>query len=195
MNYRQYVGSEGKWDAIGAAQFCRLIELGLREHHYLLDVGCGALRAGRLFIVYLNRGRYWGIEPNEELVHAGVTHELGQTIVDAREPVFLTDDTFTLSKTGRLFNYVLLHSIWTHASKAQIAHCMTQIAMVLGPRGIAVATFRQGSKDSDAKGWTYPNCVLYRPETLAKMAKAAKLKAQFPSWSHPNRHQWMVLRK
>src|SRR5438128_572554 len=50
-------------DLAAAFQFNLLTRLGLREEDYLLDIGCGALRAGRLFITYLLPGRYFGVEP------------------------------------------------------------------------------------------------------------------------------------
>lgn len=64
-SYREYVGPETEYDLIGAMQFRLLSTLGLRENHKLLDFGCGSLRAGRLFIPYLNPGNYTGVEPNE----------------------------------------------------------------------------------------------------------------------------------
>ena len=45
---------------------------GLLESSMLLDVGCGALRAGKMFITFLQRGHYHCIEPNHALVQVGV---------------------------------------------------------------------------------------------------------------------------
>ena len=56
LDYREYVGTSETYDIGGAIQFNLLTTLGLREHHRLLDVGCGSLRAGRLFIPYLLKG-------------------------------------------------------------------------------------------------------------------------------------------
>jgi len=58
------VGPDADYDLLRALQFRLLCALGLREHHSVLDVGCGSLRAGRLPITYLAPGRYFGIEPN-----------------------------------------------------------------------------------------------------------------------------------
>jgi SAM-dependent methyltransferase len=57
---------------MGATQFRLLTTLGLREHHSLLDFGCGSLRAGRLLIPYLLPGRYYGLEPNRCLIEDGI---------------------------------------------------------------------------------------------------------------------------
>src|SRR5260221_10635897 len=64
-DYRAFVGPEDGYDRMSAMQFNLLTFLGLREDHYPLYIGCGSLRAGRLFIPYLKPGRYFGIEPQE----------------------------------------------------------------------------------------------------------------------------------
>ena len=61
--YRAYVGPPEDYDLIAAMTFNLLTTLGLRQHHSLLDIGCGSLRIGRLLIPYLNRGKYFGVEP------------------------------------------------------------------------------------------------------------------------------------
>ena len=71
-HYSSYVGPPKLWDELGASQFRLLTALGLRENHRLLDVGCGALRAGRLLMPYLNKGCYYGIEPNMWLVEDAI---------------------------------------------------------------------------------------------------------------------------
>src|SRR5215217_7551051 len=81
-HYRAYVGPPGDYDLIAAMSFNLLTTLGLRQHHSLLDVGCGSLRIARLLIPYLNRGKYFGIEPNEWLVEEGIRRELGQSLVE-----------------------------------------------------------------------------------------------------------------
>ena len=63
QDYRSYVGPTHQYDLIGAAQFALLYALGLREHHRLLDIGCGSLRAGRMLISYLAPGGYTGVDP------------------------------------------------------------------------------------------------------------------------------------
>ena len=67
--YRAYVGPPEDDDLIAAMTFNLLTTLGLRQHHSLLDIVCASLRIGRLLIPYLNRGKYFGVEPNEWLVN------------------------------------------------------------------------------------------------------------------------------
>ena len=46
LQYRAYVGPPEDYDLIAAMTFNLLTTLGLRQHHSLLDVGCGSLRIG-----------------------------------------------------------------------------------------------------------------------------------------------------
>src|SRR5438132_4114131 len=77
-HYRAYVGPPQDYDLIAAMTFNLLTSVGLRAHHTLIDVGCGSLRVGRLFIPYLDSGNYIGVEPNRWLVEEALKHELGQ---------------------------------------------------------------------------------------------------------------------
>src|SRR5687768_2590652 len=72
QEYRTHTGDEELYDVRAALQFNLLTMLGLRDEHYLLDIGCGSLCAGRLLIPYLRPGRYFGIEPMEWLVKKGI---------------------------------------------------------------------------------------------------------------------------
>jgi len=83
-HYRAYVGPPEDYDLIAAMTFNLLTTLGLRQHHSLLDVGCGSLRIGRLLIPYLNRGKYFGLEPAEWLVAEGIKNELGEAVVQIK---------------------------------------------------------------------------------------------------------------
>lgn len=77
-HYRAFVGSPEKYDLVSAIQFNLLTSIGLRENHYLLDIGCGSLRGRRLFIVYLLSAHYLEIEPEKWLIEEGIKKELGK---------------------------------------------------------------------------------------------------------------------
>ena len=87
-HYRAYIGPPEDYDLIGAMTFNLLTTLGLRQHHTLADIGCGSLRAGRLFIPYLNPGKYLGIEPNRWLVDEGIRMEVGADMIRIKQPRF-----------------------------------------------------------------------------------------------------------
>ncbi|GAH82205.1 unnamed protein product, partial [marine sediment metagenome] len=86
--YRAAVGPPDKYDIIGALQFRIMVAEGLRDSHTLLDIGCGSLRGGRLFLVYLRPSRYFGIEPQHHLVYDGIQAEIGESIWAVKKPEF-----------------------------------------------------------------------------------------------------------
>src|SRR5947209_19510209 len=93
-HYRAFVGDTQTYDIFSHMQFSLMTLLGLRENHTLLDIGCGSLRAGKLFIMYLLADRYFGIEPEQWLVQEGIERELGAEIVGRKRPRFLHDAKF-----------------------------------------------------------------------------------------------------
>ena len=133
MNYRGFVGSDDNYDLVGAMQFNLLTALGLREYHKLLDIGCGSLRAGRLFIPYLNRGGYCGIEPEKWLVEAGIQNEIGESMVEIKAPRFVYSYEFPATAFGEKFDYMVAHSIFSHASQEQILQCLKNVKPALTP--------------------------------------------------------------
>src|SRR3954453_8856690 len=53
-------GTDAFWDELGKLQLDYLVGQGLKPEHYVLDVGCGPLRAGVHFIGYLEPGQQRG---------------------------------------------------------------------------------------------------------------------------------------
>lgn len=112
-------GPARRFVAAGRMQLDLLRAHGLEPHHNVLDVGCGALRAGIWLMSYLEPGRYHAIEPNREMLKVGLDIA-GSELVDRAQPVFDHNDRFDLSVFGVAFDVVLARSIWTHASLSQI---------------------------------------------------------------------------
>lgn len=189
---RTYVGPPEHFDRVSAMQFNLLTSLGLRGHHHLLDIGCGSLRAGRLFVVYLEAGHYHGLEPQRWLVESGIQNELGSELVARKRPAFRHDEDFVLSAFGRRFDYLLAHSIFSHASQSQILRCLHEARRVLVPGGLFCATFLPGAVDYSGADWIYPSCVTYREETLVGLADEAGLGASVLRWGHPNGQRWVA---
>jgi SAM-dependent methyltransferase len=191
-HYRAYVGPPEDYDLIAAMTFNLLTTLGLRQHHSLLDVGCGSLRIGRLLIPYLNRGKYFGVEPNNWLVEAGIEHELGKDVVQVKRPTFFfsaSPETIVQAKVS--FNFALAQSIFSHCGLDLINGWLSAISRSLAPDGALVATFLVGAEDSAQTGWIYPDCVNYQPETLERAAAEVNLRLEILDWKHP-RQTWAL---
>ena len=191
-HYRAYVGPPEDYDLIAAMTFNLLTTLGLRQHHSLLDVGCGSLRIGRLLIPYLNRGKYFGIEPAEWLVAEGIRQELGETVVQTKCPTFFfSDSPETVVQAKVSFDFALAQSIFSHCGLDLIKGWLSSVSRSLAPHGVLLATFLPGDEDTPQTGWVYPECVNYRPITLERAAAEANLRFEILDWKHP-RQTWAL---
>jgi len=192
-HYRAFVGWPETYDIVSAMQFNLLTQLGLREHHTLLDIGCGSLRAGRLFIPYLMPGRYFGMEPNNWLVEDGIKHEIGQDMINLKRPKFNNDSEFTLSEFGQTFDFIVAQSIFSHAAPAQIARCLKEARDVMTPTSIFAATFVRGTENHAGNTWVYPGCVQYTLDYMTDISAQHGLACVPIGWKHPNNQSWVVI--
>jgi SAM-dependent methyltransferase len=191
-HYRAYVGPPEDYDLIAAMTFNLLTTLGLRQHHSLLDVGCGSLRIGRLLIPYLNRGKYFGVEPNEWLVEEGVKRELGEALLEIKRPTFFfSRSPGAITQANVLFDFAVAQSIFSHCGLNLIKEWLSAISRSLAQDGALVATFLPGDEDSPINGWVYPECVNYRPATMRQVAAEAGLRFELLDWKHP-RQTWAL---
>jgi hypothetical protein len=192
LRYRAFVGPSDKYDILAAAQFNMLINLGLRDDHYLLDIGCGSLCGGRLFIPYLLPGRYYGVEPVEWLVEEGLKNELGYGILDVKIPIFNNNDNFEFTVFGKKFDYLLAHSIFTHASPSQINKCLSATREVMKESSLFVATFVVGYGDDYGDSWLYNEFSVYSWETIEKLYKSNGLICTRLDSPHPIGQTWVL---
>lgn len=195
-HYSSYVGPPAQWDFMGSTQFRLLTTLGLREHHRLLDLGCGSLRAGRLLIPYLNAGGYCGIEPNMWLVEDAIAAEIGAETIARKQARFSDSAHFDAAGFGTPFDFIVAQSIFSHAGPDMLAEALPRLAAALAPGGLILATFLchdlRPEIPPETPGWTYPGCIAYRPETLADQCAAAGLTGRRLPWYHP-RQTWYAI--
>jgi len=191
-HYRAYVGPPEDYDLIAAMAFNLLTTLGLRQHHSLLDIGCGSLRIGRLLIPYLNQGKYFGIEPAEWLVAEGIKQELGKAVVQIKQPTFFfTDSPEIVARAKVSFDFALAQSIFSHCGLDLMKGWLSAVSRSLAPDGVLLATFLPADEDTAHTGWVYPDCVNYRPATLERTAEQANLRFEILDWKHP-RQTWAL---
>ncbi|MCB1919738.1 MAG: glycosyltransferase [Candidatus Competibacteraceae bacterium] len=192
-HYRAYVGRVENYDVVSALQFNLLTLLGLREQHYLLDLGCGSLRGGRLFIPYLQSGHYFGIEPNEWLIQEGIAHEIGMEQIALKQPCFAHNDDFNLDVFGSdaHFDFILAQSIFSHAGPSQIRHCLASARKALKSSGLLIATFGERTEDQAVDEWVYPGLNFYRWSAFAQYCAEAGLHCRKLDWPHPQQ-TWFV---
>ena len=166
--------------------------LGLRQHHKVLDIGCGSLRCGRLLIPYLNKGNYFGVEPNKWLVNDGIQNEVGQDLIAIKKPCFSYSGSLGGFNEKIGIDFAFAQSIFSHGGKDIIRNWFGDVSNHLKEDGIFLITFLCGEEDSEDLGWVYPECVCYKPSSIAKMANDAGFALTELNWYHP-RQTWAML--
>lgn len=141
-----FIGGPVKWfEQAGRMQFEVLLHEGLQPTSKVLDVGCGALRAGYWLLHFLEPGCYFGIEPNQTMLQAGIDRILEPGLLERSKPTFSSLENFDFSTFGTRFDFVLARSIWTHASKAQICDMLDSFASTASRTGVFLTSYRPAS--------------------------------------------------
>jgi hypothetical protein len=191
--YKSFVvGNAENYESMGRSQFEMLRFWGLREDHFLLDVGCGSLSGGRFAIRFLAPGRYCGIEPEQWLIDDGIRHELGREIMDSKRPQFSNDTGFNLSHFGRQFDFIVAHSILTHTSQRQMRQLFSQAGKAMLDSSIFLASYLEGESDYSEDRWVYPGVSRYTFATVRSFAREHELRCAPAGWPHPGRQTWLV---
>lgn len=125
--------------------FSLLVREGLRPSSRVLDVGCGALRLGYWLMHFLEPGCYFGIEPQQEMLHVGLEELIEPDVVAHADAHFDANENFDFSVFGETFDFVFARSIWTHASKPQISAMLRSFAATSSPEGVFLASYKPAS--------------------------------------------------
>ena len=196
VGHRGYVGgpTPETWFGIGRLQYQFLVSQGLKPHHDFMDVACGSLRLGQFLIPYLDAGRYFGLEGQEDLVKAGLETELAFGLAQTKKPSFGFNYDFDFSFATR-FDYAIAQSLFTHLTAEDIAKCFENLRPLAAPTSQFFFTFKSGSDphpDSPSdphKGWQY------QFDTLRQIARDADWTADLiGDWQHPRNQQMAVAR-
>jgi cyclopropane fatty-acyl-phospholipid synthase-like methyltransferase len=171
-HYRAWIGPPKFYDMKSAIQFSLLTTcLGMRENQKLLDIGCGSLRLGRLCLIYLQKGNYFGIEPEEWLVQEGIDAELGKELIEMKDPHIEYNSDFNFDIFNEKFDYMIAQSIFSHTAKWQMELCMKNAANNLSENGRFVFNYGKAKRDYEGNEWVYPGCVRFRPETIHQIVE------------------------
>ena len=183
---RTYVGTT---EASGQLQFELLRREGMQPGSRVLEIGCGVLHAGVPLMKFLDKGHYAGIDPNEWLRQKRMEDPEIRRLVEDKHGRFLSRDDFDASSLGVQFDYVLSHSVLSHAAHHQLEQFLRNCAKVLAAGGRIVASIRlaegnaYGSpgtpdgRDSNFAEWQYPGVSFFRMSTILETADALGLKA------------------
>jgi SAM-dependent methyltransferase len=165
-----------RWLALGQMQFDYLVRHGLAPHHNLLEIGCGNIRAGRLFIDYLQAGHYYGVDISPDILLAA-TETLTEYGLQAKVPyLVLVDDLRLEFLPGEHFDVVHAHSVFSHSPVSVIDECLAHVGRVLKPDGWFDFTF---DRTEGEEHHVLREDFYYRTQTLVALAHRHGLDARF----------------
>jgi cyclopropane fatty-acyl-phospholipid synthase-like methyltransferase len=209
LRARSYVGTD---EVSGQLQLELLKRQGCRPDSKALEVGCGRLHAGIPVMQYLDKGNYAGVDPNVWLRETAMKDRRIRRVIAERQPRFLSVDDFDASELHTKFDFVLSHSVLSHAAHWQLETFLRNVSKVLAPGGRIVASIRlaegnvYGSagtpdkKDSMDQEWQYPGGSYFTLSTIKKTADVVGLTAvhipeytEFYIKTRPKEyHDWIV---
>jgi hypothetical protein len=201
--HRDVVG--GLWDRLGNLQRDFLISRGLLPGHFLVDIGAGSFRAGVKLVPYLDPGHYYAIDSQLVLLQAGYEQEIVPQGLAVRFPQanFAANAVFDVSSFGRVFDYALAQSVFTHMPLWRLEDCLTALAPSMRLGGMFFFTVFLADVEAAARPVkqmpggvvTLPDRDPYHVTRPALQDVAARSAAwrmvEARGWSHP-RNQQMV---
>jgi SAM-dependent methyltransferase len=176
-NREAAVGSKthDSWIKVGQLQFDYLIGHGLQPGDRMLEIGCGDLRAGRLFVAYLNPGNYYGIDISPDILLAAQETIARDDLQGKLPHLELVDDLKFRFLPADQFTVVHAHSVFSHSPIEVIDECLANVGRVMRPDGVFDFTFcrTEGPEHQVLREDFY-----YRTDTLLKLAGAHGLDAE-----------------
>ena len=183
------VGSKTRaaWLRIGQMQFDYLIKHGLKPSMRMLDIGCGNLRAGRLFIDYLDAGNYYGTDISPDILLAA-QKTVGEYGLQSKLPYLsLVSDMRLDFLPDDHFDVVHAHSVFSHSPISVIDECLAHVGRVMVPGGIFDFTF---DRTEGAEHQVLREDFYYRTQTLLDLAGKHGLQAQYMAdWEETGHEQ------
>lgn len=124
----------------------------LRPSSRVLDIGCGSGQIAVRLLPLLAEGSYDGFDPDAELI------DWCHSAIHSRAPNFrfrhadvanslynpsgaVTADSFRFPYADGSFDLILLKSVFTHMQPPGLARYLEEIARMLAPSGVCLATF------------------------------------------------------
>jgi SAM-dependent methyltransferase len=138
-------GSAQSFDIPGRKILMTLLDSGLYPNSTVLDIGCGCLRGGYWLIHFLDKDCYFGIEPDKEMLQAGVTILMEPEEIEKKDPKFDSNQDFDFTVFHQAFDFFVARSIWTHASKQQISTMLDGFCQTATENGVFLTSYIKAS--------------------------------------------------
>jgi hypothetical protein len=187
----------------GREQLIYLLQAGLNPDSRLADLGCGVLRAGYWLIHFLDSGCYCGIEPHAGRLDLGMHQVLEPETLSLKQPRFDTNATFDTSVFGERFDFFLAYSVWTHASKRQIALMLDAFVRDTADDATFLTTYMPASwihPAYDGDRWygtshesDVPGCIYHSRQWIGDQCDARELTVRRLGRDRTHRQTWLEI--
>jgi SAM-dependent methyltransferase len=164
------------WLALGRLQFDYAVSHGLKPEMRMLEIGCGNLRAGRLFIDYLEPGNYYGIDISPDILLAALDTVADQDIAAKMPHLTLVQDLRLRFLPDASFDFIHAHSVFSHSPIEVIDECFAHVGRVMAADGFFDFTF---DRTEGTEHQVLHEDFYYRTQTLVELAAKHGLDATF----------------
>jgi cyclopropane fatty-acyl-phospholipid synthase-like methyltransferase len=134
-------GKVEHFEAAGRKLIITLLSEGLTPASKVLDIGCGCLRGGYWLIHFLDKDCYFGLEPNTQMLDAGIGILLEPGLTELKQPRFDRNSDFDFKVFNQRFDFMVALSIWTHASKPQIQVMLDGFTSTTNANGVFITSY------------------------------------------------------
>lgn len=192
----EYCGDPASHVTRGSEILSYLIEQGLKPHHKVLDLGCGALSQGVPLIRYLQERRYVGLDPNGWLIEAALQEHRD---LESKSPHFGYGSDFIPPADGP-YDFVIAHSVLSHVAHWQMHLAFHNIHKSVVENGVWVASFINDQYNSFSREWQYPGVSKFNFQTIQTIAYnagwnvcwAEGLKERIIAACPNDTHDWLI---
>ncbi|HXU36001.1 MAG TPA: class I SAM-dependent methyltransferase [Blastocatellia bacterium] len=192
------------FEQAGREQLIALLGEGLNPESEILEIGCGCLRIAYWLVRFLDPGCYHGIEPARQRVEYGLRYLFTPEEVTLKEPRFDFNPRFDSSVFGARFDFFLARSIWTHASKPQIAAMLDSFIRDSNPSSIFLTSYlpaRSSEEDYKGNDWIgtshesdTPGVIKHSLTWIVEQCKRRALKVEELSGMDCDSQFWLRIR-
>jgi SAM-dependent methyltransferase len=155
------------WLQMGQLQFDYATGHGLKPDMRMLEIGCGNLRAGRLFIDYLEPGCYYGIDISPDILISAEAAIAAYDLSAKLPHLTLVKDLRLEFLPDRTFHFVHAHSVFSHSPIEVIDECLAHVGRVMTPDGFFDFTF---DRTHGPEHHVLREDFYYRTQTLLDLA-------------------------
>ena len=202
-----------KWQHSGKGQLEILRSAGLQSQHSILEFGCGTLNLARFLLNIIRPNEYHCVEPNLFLIQSSLVENKPNNIHVRKD--FCAD-----KKISKQFDFVVAHSVLSHAGIKQWNYFFKSLTHHLSINGVALVSgcfctpcenlprqYEKNSKDTCGDSfddeWVYPYVTWWKESTIVDLGhryglhviRRPDLREIMLSFSTADNHDWMSVTK